>query len=94
MYKSTKDACEILGVCKKTLHNWANEGKIDYIRTEGGWRKYNIDKYLKENNLQEKIKVCYCRVSSYDQKEDLARQITYLTENIQITKLLRILEVV
>ncbi len=39
MYKSTKEACDRLGVCKKTLHKWANEEKIDYIRTEGGWRK-------------------------------------------------------
>jgi putative resolvase len=80
MYHSTKEVCSILGVCKKTLHNWAEEGKIDFIRTDGGWRKYNLDKYLKDNNLHKKVKVCYCRVSSYDQKEDLVRQVTYLTE--------------
>jgi predicted site-specific integrase-resolvase len=78
-YQSTKNTCLKLGVCKKTLHNWTNEGKIDFIRTEGGWRKYNVDKYLKQNTLDKKIKVCYCRVSSYDQKEDLSKQIMYLT---------------
>ena len=25
-----------------------------------------------------KLKICYCRVSSYDQKEDLSRQIKFL----------------
>jgi predicted site-specific integrase-resolvase len=35
---------------------------------------------LKQNNLLEKKKICYARVSSYDRKEDLARQIAYLTE--------------
>jgi predicted site-specific integrase-resolvase len=67
-----------LGICRKTLQNWANDGKIDYIRTEGNWRKYNLDKYLNDNDLLPKLKVCYCRVSSYDQKEDLSRQIKFL----------------
>ena len=39
-----------------------------------------MDEYLNRNNLNVKIKICYCRVSSYDQKEDLDRQILYLTE--------------
>lgn len=78
-YYSSKETCEILGICRKTLQNWANKNKIKFIRTEGGWRKYDLDNYLNKNSLNEKIKVCYCRVSSYDQKEDLARQVSYLT---------------
>lgn len=30
--------------------------------------------------MLEKKKICYARVSSYDRKEDLSRQIVYLTE--------------
>lgn len=59
-YYSSRDTCDRLGICIKTLQTWANKGKI---RTEGGWR---IDSYLNENNLLDKINVCYCRVSSYD----------------------------
>jgi putative resolvase len=77
-YYSTKEAKEKLGVCSKTLRNWANAGKINVTRTEGGWRKYDLDKYFKENDLLEKVKVCYCRVSSHDQKHDLDRQIEYI----------------
>jgi excisionase family DNA binding protein len=77
-YYSSKEAEDKLGVCRKTLQNWANEGKIKFIRTRGRWRKYDIDSYLRENNLIKKKKICYCRVSSYDQKEDLDRQIEYL----------------
>jgi predicted site-specific integrase-resolvase len=79
-YYSSKEAESKLGVCRKTLQNWAKDNKINFITTKGGWRKYDIDGYLNENNLIQKIKVCYCRVSSYDQKEDLDRQIKYLEE--------------
>lgn len=77
-YVDSKTARNKLNVCNKTLRNWALAGKIDFILTEGGWRKYNIDKYFKKNNLFEKKKVCYCRVSSHDQKNDLANQVSYL----------------
>ena len=79
-YYNSKDACITLGVCRKTLQNWAKLNKIKFIITEGNWRKYDVDEYLNRNNLNVKIKICYCRVSSYDQKEDLDRQILYLTE--------------
>lgn len=59
-YYSSKDTCDRLGICIKTLQTYANEDKIKYIRTEGNWRKYDLDGYLNENNLIEKINVCYC----------------------------------
>lgn len=79
-YYSSKEACERMGICRKTLQTYAKNGKIKFTLTEGGWRKYDVEGYLKDNNLTEKIKVCYCRVSSHDQKEDLIRQMSYLTE--------------
>lgn len=79
-YVNSATARKALGICNKTLRNWAIKGKIDHILTEGGWRKYNINKYLKKSNQFEKKKICYARVSSYDRKEDLSRQIAYLIE--------------
>ena len=79
-YVDSKTARKKLGVCNRTLRTWALKNKIDHIFTEGGWRKYNVNKYLKQNDMLEKKKICYARVSSYDRKEDLARQIAYLTE--------------
>ena len=81
-YYSSKDSCIKLGVCRKTLQNWSKSGKIKFITTEGGWRKYDIEGYLniKNPDTVQKIKVCYCRVSTHEQKEDLNRQITYLQE--------------
>ena len=54
------------------------QGLIDVKRTNGNHRLYNLDKYLRENNIKtnkEKINVCYCRVSSKKQQKDLKRQI-------------------
>lgn len=84
-YISTEEATKVLGVCKKTLHQWDKKGLIEVLRTPGGWRKYNIKKYLEDNNIiheeynKIKKKVIYGRVSSYDRKEDLERQVKYLT---------------
>lgn len=79
VYVSSKEACKALGICRKTLHKYDANNLIDTIRTKGGWRKYNVSKYLKLNNLQ-KRKVCYCRVSSNDQRNDLTRQVELLKE--------------
>lgn len=45
----TAKAREILQVVPLTLHNWEKAGKIETIRTGGGHRLYNVDRYLREN---------------------------------------------
>jgi predicted site-specific integrase-resolvase len=87
-FVTTKKAKEILGVHVLTLHNWEKGGKIETIKTAGGHRLYNVEKYLRENKgyLKEdketlKIKkenICYVRVSTKGQKDDLERQKTYM----------------
>jgi predicted site-specific integrase-resolvase len=93
-YVTTKIACSTLNICRTTLRKYAEEGKIDNIRTEGNHRLYNLKKYIEDNNLTHLIKedkknIIYCRVSSHDRKKDLERQIEYLKsiypEHILIT---------
>lgn len=86
-FVTTKKAKEVLGVDTRTLQRYDAEGKIDVMRTAGGRRRYNLKKYLLDNNVslndlptQCKRKVIYCRVSSADRKDDLQRQIDYLLE--------------
>lgn len=83
-FVNMKTAMEITGLCKKTLQNYDKEGKIETIRTSGRWRKFNIRKYLKENGIEVESllrkKVIYCRVSSYDRKDDLERQVQKLKQ--------------
>ena len=53
-YITPSKAAEILKVCKQTLKRWEKDGIIETIRTPGGKRMYNVDKYLIDNNLKKK----------------------------------------
>lgn len=81
-FVNMKDAEKMLGLSKSTLRTYEKEGKIETIRLKTGWRKFNVKKYLLDNNIEikEGVKknIIYCRVSSYDRKEDLARQVDFL----------------
>jgi putative resolvase len=54
----------------------ANDGDIETIRISGQ-RKYNVESYL--GSVKSSV-VCYCRVSSHKQKDDLARQVSFMQE--------------
>ncbi len=77
MYVSSRIAQKELGVHANTLRRWANDGKIEYIRTASGQRKYNVQKYLGKH--VEPVTIVYCRVSSYKQKDDLQRQVEFMS---------------
>ena len=74
---SINEASKILGVTTKTLRIWEAKGKIKSERTVGNHRRYNLSDLLKNKN-DGSLTVAYARVSSYDQKEDLERQVLVL----------------
>ena len=78
-YKTRKDTCEALGIHYLTLYKMAENGEIDTAKI-GQRQLYNVDKYIREKQIEkvDKKKICYCRVSSQKQKEDLKRQIEYM----------------
>ena len=83
-YISIQEVSIILGVTTTTLRRWDKSEtlKSDY-RTIGNHRRYKLSKILKLINPktnEDKITLCYSRVSSYDQKEDLKRQSAKLLE--------------
>ena len=52
----------------------ARRGELETVKV-GRVNMYNLDKYLREHGINKpKQNVCYCRVSSFHQKEDLERQ--------------------
>ena len=85
-----KEAVEKLGVHFQTLRNWDKDGKIKTIRSPGGKRFYDIKTFIKNtdenlnltntlnNKIDDRKKICYCRVSSYSQKDELVHQVDYM----------------
>jgi putative resolvase len=72
-YVTPKEAGEIFGVSVATLRRWEKLGAIKAVRTVGNQRRY----ILEETEKQKPI-VCYARVSTHGQKDDLARQAEFL----------------
>lgn len=94
-YVSKREALKQLGISSMTLLKMAENNTIEYMKTDGGHRKYNINKYIKENKIKtekeqlkdiiesnnntDKIDICYIRVSTLGQKDDLERQKLFMT---------------
>lgn len=82
-FVTTRVAKQTLNVNEQTLREWADNGLINAIRTPKGTRLYNIQEYLnrfQKETPKEKLSICYCRVSSSGQKEDLQRQVNKMQE--------------
>ena len=75
-YVNTRKAVALLGVHPNTLRKWANDGRIEHIRSPGGRRLYDVDAFLREEVGVEVV--LYARVSSYAQKDDLRGQVALL----------------
>jgi excisionase family DNA binding protein len=79
-----KEVCQRLGISYSTLSRWVSEGRIKAIRTAGN--KYRIPEHEVKRiaegipTTKEIRTIIYTRVSSSDQKNDLEKQIKYLTE--------------
>ena len=82
MKVSIGQAAKELGVSIPTLRRWEAEGKIQAERTPKGHRRYDLAQLhgLKpyETSKTNRPTVCYARVSSHDQKEDLVQQVALL----------------
>lgn len=81
---SIGQAARLLGVTVQTMRNWDKKGLLkpdEYTR--GGERRYKLEslKHINRNIIynNDNLKtIAYARVSSHDQKEDLARQVQVL----------------
>ena len=58
---------------------WADEGKIEFVRSPGGHRRYSAASLESlKTSLDERVTILYARVSTHSQKDDLKTQIEYL----------------
>lgn len=79
-YVKPQRASSILGLASSTIKRMALEGAIGYIQTDKGRYLYDVSRFLGERNLPSSTrkKICYARVSSRAQKQDLQNQANYL----------------
>lgn len=81
-FVSPKLIREKYGVSISTIRNWADEGKVETVRTPGGSRRYNTDQvdqlFLDKTKPRppgnNRKRILYARVSSAHQRPDLERQ--------------------
>jgi len=82
-YLSIKKAANYIGVSLSTLYRWHKSGKLlPDLFTLGGHRRYsiiNLDKTFKKEEKSTKV-LCYARVSTHSQKNDLTTQIQVLNQ--------------
>ena len=86
-YVTPKTAREMLGVSNNALKEWDSKGLLTTIRTPGGKRLYDITLLCEQriqgqtqNQDQTKKRICYCRVSTINQRGDLENQIKSMQE--------------
>jgi len=73
------EAAKILGVSVQTLRRWEMSGELlPTNKSKGKTRYYDRDKLLGKTGAGHSLTVAYARVSSYDQKDDLKRQVEVL----------------
>lgn len=73
-----RSAAKVLGISYSTLTRWALEGRIPFITQPSGHRLYKIPLRTittKDNDL---LRICYCRVSTHKQSQDLNNQVEFL----------------
>ena len=74
MYITLKKASELTGLTTTTLRKYADTNTIPSIKLPSGHRRVDVRGLLRERDEV----VCYARVSSKHQSDDLSRQVEYL----------------
>ena len=99
-YVKPREVFKHYKVTSTTLSRWAKEGKIDFVESPHGYRSYNMQSIADAFNNSEKIRTtnnstsipkisyCYCRVSTQGQKDDLNRQIEYMSSKFPKHKII------
>ena len=75
-YIPLRKAVEVTGLHPNTLRKYADAGTIPSFRVPNGDRRFDVSSIVNSRSAV----VCYARVSTTKQREDLTRQCNYLRE--------------
>ncbi|BAZ14026.1 resolvase domain protein [Calothrix sp. NIES-4071] len=86
-YLTPQQVYKQYGFHPKTLADWADAGKVEFIRSPGGHRRYSQQSIenIKTGSDNRDI-ILYARVSTSQQKPELENQIKYLGLNFPNTQ--------
>lgn len=91
-YLSNEQTCRLLNVAGNTLRAWAEQGKINFLRSggKGTHRRYDVREFVLRNgsgvispdqtSTPVRKTICYARVSTRTQTDDLQRQVEFMRE--------------
>lgn len=89
-YVTSKEAKSVLGICSGTLRRYRKEGRIQAVKTPGGHYRWAIPtEFQSPSVIGQKRAVCYVRVSSAKQRDDLERQATYMSSKFPDREIIR-----
>jgi len=80
MFVPLRKAVKLIGLYGNKLRKYEDERKIKYQRIGNGQRLFDVSDIIRfdcEQTGKQSV-VCYCRVSSQKQKNDLVRQVAYM----------------
>lgn len=85
MFVPLREARKLTGLSDNTLRKYADEGKIKCIKPNGRTRLYDVtalqqNKKFCAESCDRKPVVCYCRVSSQKQQDELVKQVAYMRQ--------------
>lgn len=77
-----RKAIQLTGLSPNTLRKYADNGTIKSVRPNGTHRLFDVSDLtaFRSGEPTGAPTVCYCRVSSAKQKDDLARQVVFMRE--------------
>jgi putative transposase len=82
-----RKAIELTGLSSTTLRKYGDNGFIKSTKGKGGHRLFDVDELVNYGKTEEpkgNPVVCYCRVSSKKQNDDLVRQVPTCDTNSQM----------
>ena len=87
MYIPLRKAAQELRLHPNTLRKYADNGTIPSIKNAAGQRLFDVQCYIR--GAASASVVCYCRVSSNKQRDDLERQVACMQERYPSAEIVR-----
>ena len=86
-----RKAIKMTGLSANTLRKYADNGTIKACRIGNGQRLFDTSSFRQgwEEEEKEEPLVCYCRVSSGKQRNDLASQVAFMRERFPRAKIIK-----